>query len=743
MRILFEEYQYPAEKVKGILDGITRLRDVNDKISVNYVGYYYNPTLEDCVFILPKVLLEDVGGQELAFGHCLPEDIIHLEKAEGLTETEEKFIYELSVWIYRAIVVYNDSNRDNGIVKRQYVTQMSKGRIRQCNTFLDILLAIQKFNRENQDFFFFILRNIHSGFNKINWTRTIAKSQAIVQDEAPVYLNPVNKKRQINFDEELLIIFFSILNYMHEVYGFPVQINVSFPLITGNRFEQYKRGMGCVRLHQIKYKYFSDKALYLWELCYAFFDQSRKINVETNEQEYLLVSDFNIVFEAIIDELVGDPRSAIPDDLKDQPDGKRVDHIYKWKELTNNEDDKPIYYIGDSKYYKRKTPVGENSVYKQYTYARNVIQWNLDLFNQGKNGPEDEMLRDDITEGYNIIPNFFISAQQNELKMEDDIKKDNRAPEPYVSYQFNNRLFDRDTLLITHYDVNFLFIIALYGRNSKQQKEAWKEKVRDMFRTDIQNLLNDKFDFYAMTAKEGVNAPNYIQDHFQQLLGKLYVPFKDRGLQKYYSLALDKAEPFEDENAVLLDQLKGYFYIAPCLMGQEPYSLLKEVNPVGVPAAVPNQFLTRHYLERYQEKEVLIGCYHDQAHLDWILGKNDKGTLIYNVRLDKSRAGAQGITAMRKKEVSFVILYQEGHESDNVYRVFQVHHHAVMEEDRMREAWYPNPKGRYFCYVFSEEVSLGDIDLNSLFFSERFQNPAYTLGAPIFKTGKELMEYRK
>ena len=175
MRILFEEYQYPAEKVKGILDGITRLRDVNDKISVNYVGYYYNPTLEDCVFILPKVLLEDVNGQEKAFGHCLPEDIIHLEKAEGLTETEEKFIYELSVWIYRAIVVYNDSNRDNGIVKRQYVTQMSKGRIRQCNTFLDILLAIQKFNRENQDFFFFILRNIHSGFNKINWTRTIAK----------------------------------------------------------------------------------------------------------------------------------------------------------------------------------------------------------------------------------------------------------------------------------------------------------------------------------------------------------------------------------------------------------------------------------------------------------------------------------------------------------------------------------------------------------------------------------------
>ena len=38
---------------------------------------------------------------------------------------------------------------------------------------------------------------------------------------------------------------------------------------------------------------------------------------------------------------------------------------------------------------------------------------------------------------------------------------------------------------------------------------------------------------------------------------------------------------------------------------------------------------------------------------------------------------------------------------------------------------------------------IGDIGLNSLFFSERFQNPAYTNGAPIFKTGKELMKFRK
>lgn len=61
--------------------------------------------------------------------------------------------------------------------------------------------------------------------------------------------------------------------------------------------------------------------------------------------------------------------------------------MYQYKELTNNEKDDTIYYIGDSKYYKRGNSLGKESVYKQFTYARNVIQWNIDLFNNGK--PEE------------------------------------------------------------------------------------------------------------------------------------------------------------------------------------------------------------------------------------------------------------------------------------------------------------------------------------------------------------------
>ena len=316
MRILIEDHQYRAEVVDNIIVGLTNLRNIKGKVSVNHVGYYYNPELGDgegdTVFILPKVLLEDVEGEELVFGKYRPEDIIDLSSQQLLSNEEYDFLYELAVWIYRTIVVFRDSHPDSDVVQQQLVQRMSSGRLQECNTYLDILLALQKFNRDNEDFFFFVLRNLHSGFNKINWTRTISHCQAFMQDDAPVYLNPVNKRRQVNFDEELLVIFFSILNYMNAHYGFPVRIPVNYDLITGHRFETYMNGMGKVRLLSIKNKYFSDKAIYLWELCYAFFDLSRRVKVEVNEQEYVLVKNFNIVFEAIIDELIGTDRAKLP-----------------------------------------------------------------------------------------------------------------------------------------------------------------------------------------------------------------------------------------------------------------------------------------------------------------------------------------------------------------------------------------------------------------------------------------------
>lgn len=745
MRILIEEYQYNVSDVHDVLYGIDPMENVEGKVSIHYVGYYYNPLLGDCVFILPKVLLRDVDGKELAFGKYQPYDIINPEGQEKLTKEERDFLYGFAVWIYRAIVVYkNDKSNDSTIVYQKMINQVGGSSKRKSNTFLDILLSLIQFNKDNNSFFFFVLKNLHSGLNKINWTRTISTTSAIIQDGNAIYLNPVNKKRKINFDEELLVIFFSILNYIGDTYGFPKEINCNFDLIKGKQFEKYRNGYGKVRLNQIKYKYFSDKALLLWKLCYAFFDKSHQIYVNTSQKEYLLVKSFHIVFEAIIDALVGD--NPLPDGMdKKQEDGKIVDHLFTAKSLINDESSN-TYYIGDSKYYKMGNELGKESIYKQYTYARNVIQWNLDIFNSGRKPESGIKLRDDETEGYNIIPNFFISATMDEKFRYaiDGIKETDRKNNRYISKQFQNRLFDRDTLLLFHYDVNFLFVVALYGRNGQGEKKVWRDKVRKMFRKEIQQMLNSKFDFYAVTAKEGVSGVEYIQDHFQQLLGKIFTPYDDRGTQRYYSLALDNGEQFAGENATILSQLKDSFYVVPCKLGDDPKTLLPEVAPLVEGIQVPSSFLTMHYLERYLDKTILVGCYHDEAHLNWILGKNDKGTLIYNIRVGKEREGGQIKAHLDKMVVSFVVLYEYGHEHENKYRVFHVHHHAYIKEDRMRETLYPSePKGNYFCYVFDEEVTLGKLDVHRLISQKRIDDREYVDGAPIFMTGKELIKFRK
>ena len=483
MRLLIEEYQYNASDVKESLSGLDPLENIDHLVSVNYVGYFYNPAIGDCVFILPKVLMNQ---ENLVFGHLKPEDLIDFDNAAGVSSMERNFIYEFAVWIYRAITVFNKSKKDNDIVYHRQVTQVGGNRRHQSQTFLDVLLSLVRFYRENQDFFMFTMKNLRSGLNKINWTRTIAHSSAIVHDDTPVYISPVNKKRQINFDEELLVIFFSILNYISETYGFPVSITLGFDLIRGKQFERLLDGQGKVRLRQIKYKYFSDKALQIWDLCYAFFDKAYQIRINAEQKEYLLVKNFNIVFEAIIDELIGD--RDIPSGLKEQYDGKRVDHMYSWQGLIEK-DEKPIYYIGDSKYYKLGNDVGKESVYKQYTYARNVIQWNLDLFMDGKQRPSDVKMRDDVTEGYNVIPNFFISAKMDSgLSYADRVDETERKHSYFVSRQFENRLFDRDTLLVFHYDVNFLYVVSLYARDNAGQKAAWKNKVREIFRERLKLL---------------------------------------------------------------------------------------------------------------------------------------------------------------------------------------------------------------------------------------------------------------
>lgn len=788
MQIIFEEHQYEVAKVQKTLEGITTLQDVEQKISVGYVGYYYNPTIEDCVFILPKVLLTDKNKQEVLANvksketgeDILPEDIITPDgQDKHLSKDYRKFLYEFAVWIYRSLCVYRKLNEKSKAIYYRQLPQEGKGRRRETNTYLDIVLSLIRFNRENQNFFLFSIKNLHSGLNKINWAKTISRSQALIQQGEVLYLNPVNKKRQVNYEEELFIIFFSILNYLNDAYGFRTPINCNYELIKGKQFEAYRNGMGKTRLRQIRYKYFSDKTLQLWDLCFAFFDASHRIAVNTDQREYLLAKSFEHVFEAMIDELIGEKNP--PRGLKEQADGKRVDHMYTYYGLTHGDDqDDEIYYIGDSKYYKSGHPLGHESVYKQYTYARNVIQWNIDLFMKGQHEgwTEEEReaylqdkeeygkirLRDDqqdpLTEGYNVIPNFFISAfvdkerryiaskniEGHPFRKNGEVVRDGNGeivPQTYTSFQFEDRLFDRDTLILSHYDVNFLYVLYLYARNKQNEKAAWRTEVREIFRREIRRVLQERFDFYALMSKGNVLAgEQFIKDYYKELQGKLYRPYGDRNL---YALALEKHEGTATQESEAYRLLSEFFEIKSVTLGENPKEPLKrqveryqKEHPY---APVPENWLPDYHVERYLDDYFVVGLYHDQAHWDWITGKNDRGSLIYNVRLDPERQGSMPKSRIRRMRPKFAILYEEGHEDK--YHVFRIHDYAEMTEDRMRQALYPRePKGNYFVFRFDEEVSIGRFDIQRLISTRRIFDKDFVEGMPLYPQGKELMGYR-
>ncbi len=681
MRILVEEYQYDATLVRDVLQGIDALQNVEGLVSLSYVGYFYNTKLKDCVFILPKVLMDE---RSRVFSKYSPSEIIHMDKSK-LTDEERMFLYEFAVWIYRAVDVFHHTHKDTDIIYHRRISQVGRGMRKRTNTLLDILLSLIQFNKDNCSYVTFILKNIHSGFNKINWTQTINHSPAIIQNEEAVYVKMVNKKRKVNFDEELLIIYFSILAYISETYGFHVDIQVGFPLIKGAKFDSYLNGRGVIRLRQIKYKYFSDKALELWNLCYAFFAHRTEITTSAELKEYLLVKNFYVVFEAIIDELIGDNKDDLPIDFKEQKDGKLVDHLYTYPGLIEADDEQRTYYIGDSKYYKLGAPLGDTSIYKQYTYARNIVQYNIDLWMDESLPDPDIRLRDDVTEGYNIIPNFFISAamkpgdysyNHREIELTKTGKKN-----PEIKYQFKDRLFDRDTMLLSRYNVNFLFVVSLYARNRQSEKAVWKDEVREQFRNQIRNVLEHEYSFYPMRSR-GVILEDYMTKHFRQLNGKVFTPFQDRSILTLALHTPNGKHLLTSEQAELLKMLKEDFDV------DDDYNLGAEPQlppPTGI------QFNVDDY--------VLVGYYRDEDHLNWILSKKH-----YNVRSGKDR-GSLDLSAS-VCTARFMLLYGK----KGVYKFsLKPNTLRIWDKQDMKNDGYKNPHHDFYLMFFLEEqLTKGD-----------------------------------
>lgn len=526
MKILIEGEKYSIELLQDIFDDTKFYHQENQEGIILSVGYYHSYEKGELVYMLPKVFMAD--SQETVFG-ITKMNLLNLEHSETFKHKDEyNWIRQVSFYFYNSLLEFRRRNKTTTIIQSSLSSNLNTNLSKQEYSYLDLLLSIVNFYKKNKSNILF--KHIEFKSQQVrnpNWERTISKSiPLITQDKTPIYNIYRNKKKIVNTEEELLIYFFSILNYFNEEHNLFLQIDKSYQIIKGSQFRLLQQN-GLSKLRKIKYRYFNDTLKKMYHLCEIYFSKTDTSSINKKREEFISVNNYNLVFEDMIDKLFSDTiiekktaDGTTLKNLKYNDDGKIIDHIFDYQSLLDTSN---IFYIGDSKYYKSGNIAGKISKFKQFTYAKNVIQYNIDLLNDtGKYYTENLRYRDDLTEGYNITPNFFIygyikdykNFDNTELEVKGGIEK---------SYHFENRLFDRDTLFVHQYKINFLYVLKSYTQFGNQTIEKFRTETKTMFRNNfIEFFSNKEKSHFELYEYQQENIKDFVEKNFRLVNGKCF-----------------------------------------------------------------------------------------------------------------------------------------------------------------------------------------------------------------------------
>lgn len=533
MKILIENEIYPIELLEEVFDDPKFYKQNGLDGTITSVGYYHSFEKNSLVFMLPKVFMKD--SDKTVFG-CKKNELVDLITNESIKhKTQYNWVRQLSVHFYNSLTEFKKRNNDTSIIHNTETFELNTNLGDKEYSFLDLLLSFVNFYKKNkQQILFKHIEFVSNQAKKPKWEKTIRKSLPILANgKTPIYVKITNKKKIINTEEELLTYFFSILNHLNTQHNLNLKIDKSFKLIKGKSFESLCIN-GSTKLRKIKHRYFSDTLRKMYGLCKIYFSQFDNSSIKRKREDFLTISNYNLVFEDMVDKLFSDELNTLEDEgitidkLKHNNDGKIIDHIYDYKSLIDTSD---IFYIGDSKYYKSDTTAGNVSKYKQFTYAKNVIQFNINLLNKNnQNHIGNLRYRDQLTEGYNISPNFFIYGYIEDVSNYDThsiTKKGKSVP----SFHFKERLFDRDTLFVQQYKINFLYVLKAYTNFNDFDLKTFRDEVKDDFRNHFLDFFNNKekcdFEFYESILQVNQYA-TFIEKNFKKLNGKCFCTINNR-----------------------------------------------------------------------------------------------------------------------------------------------------------------------------------------------------------------------
>lgn len=530
MKILIEGEEYNIDNLELILDDPKFYTQKGTTATISSVGYYHSFKKKELVYMLPKVFMKD--RESTIFG-ITKDELFDFETNETFKHKEEfRWIRQLLIYFYNSLKEYKRRYSDNLITELSQSIELNTNLGNNEYTYLDLLLSFVNYYKKNKNTVLFKHINFKSNQVKnAKWEKTIRKSLPIFKSaNVPIYTEIKNKKKVVDSEEELLTYFFSILNHFNAEHNLHLKIDSSYSLIKGNAFENLQN-TGLSKLRKIKHRYFSDSLRNMYRLCEMYFHQTDTTSIKKKREEFISVKNYNIIFEDMVDKLFSDKleeRKELDDekisldDLKYNNDGKIIDHIYEDQSLIDTSN---IFYIGDSKYYKSNSEAGKISKYKQFTYAKNVIQFNIDFLNEGKIYKENIRYRDEITEGYNITPNFFVYGFIEDVNNFDDPSLIPKDDKPIKSFHFEDRLFDRDTLFVHQYQINFLYVLQAYSAFNHNKIKEFREKTKEVFRNQFVDFFNDfsksEFKIYEKILDEEYTK-KLVSENFRLLNGKCF-----------------------------------------------------------------------------------------------------------------------------------------------------------------------------------------------------------------------------
>jgi hypothetical protein len=530
MKIFIEGENYSIKILNNVFGNKFYIPINTNEGVINYIGYHYNNDIIS--FILPKIFINDSGKVFSKYDklELVNKNIYNLINDKNKTIWFKKFI----ITFYKSLIEYKNRHKYSNLLSKEITLQLNNLYGNNEFSYLDLVLSYLNFHKKNKNILIFIYKeNISNKYKKIKWEKTVKRTfPLIINRKTPIYSEKVIKQKYINDEELILKLFYSILYHFKIEYNLNISIEDTFKIVKGKEFDNLCRKAN-ILLKKVKYKYFSDTLLKLYKLLEIYFNQYNQISYKNTKEEFLTVKNYNIVFEDMIDKIFSDEISDLSTSknitlkkLKNQKDGKLVDHLFKYYSIIDKEES--IFYIGDSKYYKTDNIIGGHSIYKQFTYAKNIIQFNIDLINEDKEIGDNIKYRDEISEGYNITPNYFI---QGIIYPDFNFKKPCLEIDNYkgengieISFHFKNRLFDRDTLFIYYYTINYLFVLESYIKSNSVIISKLRKEIRKTFRKNFIEYFknNEDLDFYSKSFDNIDCLKNFVNENFKILNGKIY-----------------------------------------------------------------------------------------------------------------------------------------------------------------------------------------------------------------------------